>query len=101
MRNDPAKALIGLAVFVLIGTAILGTNTFWLLIVGTVVLGGVIAYFSTSKCPSCEARGTLTHLHQRVDGGQDRRFSYNPVVCRKCDWPRTAKKSAPLELGQE
>lgn len=60
-----------------------GVGLFIIIFIGA-VLG--IAYLAMPQCPKCQARGTRRHLHQRVDGGPDRRYHYNPEVCGKCDW---------------
>ena len=84
MDTDPGKTAIGIGLVILAGTALLGTGTFWLIVLCCVALVVAVVYFTQAKCPACASRGTLCYLHQRVDGGPDRRYNYNPVVCRKC-----------------
>lgn len=95
MRNDPAKKIIATVVIVVVVMSLLGAKKFWFLIVGMILLSGCIAYFTQTKCPSCQARGTLAHLHQRIDGDPDRRFRENPVLCRNCGWPQIPRIESP------
>ncbi len=41
-------------------------------------------YSNLPVCPSCKNKVKLVFLHQRVDGGPDRRYNYNPLVCPYC-----------------
>lgn len=63
---------------------------------------GVISYASLPECPFCHSKGSFAHRYRRVDGGPDRRFGNNPVVCLKCgkkrgEQPLSPEKSAELE----
>ena len=44
---------------------------------------------SRDRCPECNVK--YIYYHSRVDGGPDRRYNYNPLVCQKCDEYRSRR----------
>lgn len=57
----------------------------FLLFVIPAALVAVIWWVSRDPCPRCTRRA-LGHRHARKDGGADRRYSFNPIVCHSCGW---------------
>lgn len=78
---------------VLIGVLVLlfvalkdGYYAFGMLLIIFLFAAWIVFYYSAPECPNCKTRGTLRYLHQRIDGGPDRRYHNNPQICVKCQW---------------
>ena len=84
MRNGAAGvgALLIFAIGLQFLPQILSSPTFWLVLAVVIALG-IGIYYLKPACAKCGSRNS-GYLHPRVDGGPDRRFSYNPIVCRSC-----------------
>ena len=83
---------------------ITGGEDFWVLLVGFIalvtypkvffillIIGAIIfiivlfnEYSNMPVCQGCGKKSGLAHLHRRVDGGPDRRYHHNPLVCPYC-----------------
>lgn len=72
-----------------------------LLVVLLVIIGFVVSKFASSSinvtiCPNCDTPTRFQYLHERVNGGPDRRYKYNPIVCMNCGY----KFSSMEEINQ-
>lgn len=56
-------------------------------IILAILIVGVLVYIYANRpvCPSCQNKGDLVFLHRNIDGGPDRRYRYNPLVCPHCN----------------
>jgi hypothetical protein len=92
MARSSGIALMATLFVIGSGISTLGAPLFWTLILSAFVALLVLAYLSMEKCPACNARGTLHHLHTRKDGKPDGRYKINPIKCSKCGAYKPASK---------
>ena len=67
--------------------AIAYPKSFILIISIAVILILIIAignYKNLLVCKTCGHKGALVFFHRRIDGGPDRRYGNNPLVCPSC-----------------
>lgn len=53
------------------------------------LVAGLAKWLSRPQCNSCRRRGGVRWLHQRVDGGPDRRYRDNERFCSHCNARQT------------
>lgn len=92
MSKSGEMALIGTLLVIGSGISTFGASLFWTLVLSAVVALFVVAYISMEKCPACNARGTLHHIHVRKDGKPDGRYKINPIRCSKCGTYKAASE---------
>jgi hypothetical protein len=92
-KHDPGKLFIVLIVFGGLAFQILKSvpGWIWILIIGAIGIGLLIVIkvdkryiASLPVCRGCGSRGHFVLRHRRIDGGPDRRYHYNPLVCAQC-----------------
>jgi hypothetical protein len=71
------------AAFFAIVIALFGWPVFFVITALVTIPIGIMWLFQ-SKCPKCGTRGTTQWLYRRVDGGPDRRYHNNRIICLKC-----------------
>src|SRR5262249_27721024 len=67
-----------------------------------IVSASAVAYYAKGVCPGCGSRwlSWQVYLHARKDGGADRRYKHNPLVCSACGRPWDSEGSAPAAVAQ-
>ncbi len=69
---------------VLFGTAVFGLALFLSLVVGIIVGLGFLVYVFIPRCASCNSKAGFRYRYPRIDGGADRRYLDNPLLCVQC-----------------
>ena len=57
-----------------------------IIVIAAIIFTAVIIsqYANLPICQSCGKKTKLVFLRRRVDGGPDRRYNHNPLVCQYC-----------------
>lgn len=67
---------------------LIGTSMKWVVFACLGIFVLLIIYFllldNKPACPSCGSKSGSVFMHQRVDGGPDRRYHHNPLICAGC-----------------
>ena len=90
MRNGAAGT--GLVFYIIVLTTLIQTFAstqfflYFAAVISSIAALATLIYYLQPQCSKCGSR-SRGHVHSRIDGGPDRRYSYNPVVCKRCGEP--------------
>jgi len=80
---------------------VIGTSLLCVIGAPLILLFAAIWHFSGVQCPGCKRRRTIRWVHERKDGGPDRRYNDNYRYCTWCRWNELTGSPRPPPTPDE